>query len=134
LVQSVANLLVWRYRGGMRAHASFEDVPRLEDLELHADIAEQMLMHLEEWLATDPVTVSDERTWPRVEDLCTEASISDQTLARIRKVAKVGHGKMGGAARNHRYSPPEVKRMLEEARRGQYLSKRRYDGWEKWAR
>jgi hypothetical protein len=70
--------------------------------------------------------------YPTASDLAIAAGISDDTFRRVRKAARIEVKLKGAAARNRRYSPQEVDRLIRAAIAGTFLERRSIA--EKWAR
>lgn len=71
---------------------------------------------------------------PTAADLATEVGVSADTFARVRKAAKIEVNMKGSAARDRRYTPEEVDRLISAARNGSFLERKRMiERWAKWA-
>lgn len=71
---------------------------------------------------------------PTASDLATAVGISDDTFRRVRKAAGIEVTEKGSAARNRRYPPEEVDRLIRAALGGDFQERRRMaDQWAKWS-
>jgi len=71
---------------------------------------------------------------PTAGDLASAAGISNDTFRRIRRSAGVEVNATGGAARNRRYAPIEVDRMIAAALAGNHLERLAIaTKWTKWS-
>lgn len=71
-------------------------------------------------------------TAPTMRDLASEAGISDDTFRRIRDAAGITVQLKGAAARNRRYDPGEVDRLIAAALAGNFIERTAIA--QKWAR
>jgi len=78
--------------------------------------------------AADDATPTD----PTMRDLASEAGISDDTFRRVRDAAGIEVKLRGAAARNRRYNPSEVDRLIAAALAGNFIERTAMA--EKWAR
>jgi hypothetical protein len=70
-------------------------------------------------------------TWPTMRDLASAAGISDDTFRRVRNAAGIEVKLKGARARDRRYVPNEVDRLIGAARDGNFIE--RTGMIEKWA-
>lgn len=77
---------------------------------------------------TDHATLTD----PTMRDLASEAGISDDTFRRVRDAAGIEVKLKGAAARNKRYNPSEVDRLIAAALAGNFIERTAMA--KKWAR
>lgn len=70
-------------------------------------------------------------TYPTMRDLADTVGISPDTFGRVRKAAGIKVGLKGAAARNRRYPPSEVDKLIHAAKAGPFLE--RTSMAEKWA-
>jgi hypothetical protein len=78
--------------------------------------------------AADDATPTD----PTMHDLAIEAGISDDTFRRVREAAGIEVKLKGAAARNRRYNPSEVDRLIAAALAGNFIERTKMA--ERWAR
>lgn len=82
-------------------------------------------------LATGYGAGSATRNDPTIDELCSNPIISTDTFGRVRRAAGIEVKLKGAAARNRRYNPNEVDRLIEAALAGKFI--KRTVMAEKWA-
>ncbi len=131
-------LTAWGSAGRIELHDLVDGFADPQLREVAIEWAESWMNARERQLAgtglVEQKDAPDSQVLPTMSDLATAAGISDDTFRRVRTAAKITVKARGAAARNWRYKPSHVDRLIRAALGGNFIERAAMAAkWERWS-